>query len=44
MSDLHFSFGQLCKIVEKFSCQKICTIQNFVVILHSISVAFGGYM
>jgi len=31
------SFGQLFKIVENFSCQKICTIQKFVVILHSIS-------
>ena len=39
ISCLHFYFGQLLKIVEKFSCQKTCTIQNFVVILHSISAA-----
>ncbi len=37
MFTLHFCFGQLLCFVEKFSCQKVCTIQKKDVPLHSIS-------
>jgi len=37
MFTLHFGFGQLFCFVEKFSCQKVCTIQKKDVPLHSIS-------
>ena len=37
ISAKHFCFGQLFENVENFSCQKVCTIEIFVVILHRIS-------
>ena len=31
------SFGKLCEFFFKKTCQKICTIQKNVLLLHSIS-------
>ena len=36
-NNLTFSFGQLFKIVDKFSCQKICTIEKKAVPLQHFS-------
>ena len=40
MNKVTKSFGQLCKIFFEKSCQKICTIKIFVVLLHPISMNY----
>ena len=37
MSNITKNFGKLCKFFLKKTCQKICTIQKFVLLLHPFS-------
>ena len=34
ISNITKSFGKLCEFFFEKTCQKICTFQNFVVLLH----------